>query len=64
MQKEIFEELLAKMEDHCENVLIGSEIDYRRHIALSSSDQARTCNLQSYDWCIIFDYVIIFYSNK
>ncbi|XP_041990677.1 putative ATPase N2B isoform X1 [Salvia splendens] len=39
MQKEIFEELLAKMEDHCENVLIGSEIDYRRHIALSSSDQ-------------------------
>ncbi|KAL1557268.1 peroxisome-assembly ATPase [Salvia divinorum] len=39
MQKEIFEELLAKMEDHCENILIGSEIDYRRHIALSSSDQ-------------------------
>lgn len=41
MQKEIFEDLLAKMEEHCENVLIGSEIDYRRHIALSSIDQAR-----------------------
>ncbi|KAH6774158.1 AFG1-like ATPase family protein [Perilla frutescens var. frutescens] len=39
MQKEIFEDLLARMEEHCENVLIGSEIDYRRHIAQSSIDQ-------------------------
>lgn len=47
MQKEIFEDLLTKMEEHCENVLIGSEIDYRRHIALSSINQARSWNLQS-----------------
>ncbi|KAI3454196.1 hypothetical protein Pfo_010859 [Paulownia fortunei] len=33
MQKEIFQEFLARLEEHCENVLIGSEIDYRRHIA-------------------------------
>lgn len=39
MQKEIFEDLLVRMEEHCENVLIGSEIDYRRHIAQSSIDQ-------------------------
>lgn len=42
MQKEIFEDLLVRMEEHCENVLIGSEIDYRRHIEQSSIDQART----------------------
>ncbi|EPS59905.1 hypothetical protein M569_14898, partial [Genlisea aurea] len=33
MQKEIFQELLARLEDHCKNVLIGSEIDYRRVLA-------------------------------
>ncbi|KAK6118347.1 hypothetical protein DH2020_047918 [Rehmannia glutinosa] len=33
MQKEIFEEFLARLEEHSENILIGSEIDYRRHIA-------------------------------
>ncbi|KAK6129532.1 hypothetical protein DH2020_036765 [Rehmannia glutinosa] len=39
MQKEIFEEFLARLEEHTENILIGSEIDYRRHIAQSSIDQ-------------------------
>ncbi|KAK6129548.1 hypothetical protein DH2020_036706 [Rehmannia glutinosa] len=39
MQKEIFEEFLARLEEHSENILIGSEIDYRRHIAQSSIDQ-------------------------
>ncbi|CAA0838445.1 AFG1-like ATPase family protein [Striga hermonthica] len=41
MQKEIFEEFLAKLEDHSEIILVGSEIDYRRHIAQSSIDQTR-----------------------
>ncbi|KAL3633573.1 hypothetical protein CASFOL_022335 [Castilleja foliolosa] len=39
MQKEIFEEFLAKLEEHNEIILIGSEIDYRRHIAQSAIDQ-------------------------
>ncbi|WCJ30260.1 AFG1-like ATPase family protein [Euphorbia peplus] len=39
MQKEIFQKLVSKLEDHCEIVLIGSEIDYRRFIAQSSQDQ-------------------------
>ncbi|KAL0297164.1 UNVERIFIED_CONTAM: putative ATPase N2B [Sesamum radiatum] len=41
MQREIFQEFVARLEEHCEIVLIGSEIDYRRHIAESSIDQAR-----------------------
>ncbi|KAL6530718.1 hypothetical protein OROGR_014578 [Orobanche gracilis] len=40
MQKEIFQEFLTKLEEHSENILIGSEIDYRRHIAKSSIDKA------------------------
>lgn len=32
MQKDIFLKFLAKLEEHCENVLIGSEVDYRRLI--------------------------------
>ncbi|KAL8054469.1 hypothetical protein ABFX02_05G138800 [Erythranthe guttata] len=40
MQKEIFQQFLTKLEEHCENVPIGSEIDYRRQIAKSSIDQS------------------------
>ncbi|XP_051129387.1 uncharacterized protein LOC127250251 [Andrographis paniculata] len=39
MQKEIFQELVASMEKHCKTILIGSEIDYRRHTATNSVDQ-------------------------
>uniref|UniRef100_A0A5B7ANM5 Putative ATPase N2B isoform X1 n=1 Tax=Davidia involucrata TaxID=16924 RepID=A0A5B7ANM5_DAVIN len=39
MQREIFLKFVAKLEEHCENVLIGSEIDYRRLIAQRSIDQ-------------------------
>lgn len=42
MQREIFLKLLAKLEEHCKNVLIGSEIDYRRLIAQRSIDQVRS----------------------
>ncbi|KAL0407642.1 UNVERIFIED_CONTAM: AFG1-like ATPase [Sesamum radiatum] len=48
MQREIFQEFVARLEEHCEIVLIGSEIDYRRHIAESSIDQAR--NFESKHW--------------
>lgn len=41
MQKEIFLKLVEKLEDHCQNVLIGSEIDYRRLIAQRSVNQVR-----------------------
>lgn len=41
MQWEIFNKFLAKLYDHCEIVLIGSEIDYRRLIAQRSIDQVR-----------------------
>lgn len=41
MQKEIFQKLLKKLEEHCGTVLIGSEVDYRRLIAQRSIDQAR-----------------------
>lgn len=41
MQKEIFQKLLKNLEKHCETVLIGSEVDYRRLIAQRSIDQAR-----------------------
>uniref|UniRef100_A0A2N9E203 ATPase AAA-type core domain-containing protein n=1 Tax=Fagus sylvatica TaxID=28930 RepID=A0A2N9E203_FAGSY len=40
MQWEIFLKFIAKLEEHCEIVLIGSEIDYRRLIAQRSIDQA------------------------
>lgn len=39
MQKEIFQRLLKNLEKHCETVLIGSEVDYRRLIAQRSIDQ-------------------------
>lgn len=39
MQRGIFLKLLGKLEEHCKNVLIGSEIDYRRLIAQRSIDQ-------------------------
>lgn len=39
MQREIFEKFLAKLDKHCESVLIGSEIDYRRLIAERSVNQ-------------------------
>lgn len=41
MQKEIFLKLVAKLERHCENVLIGNEIDYRRLIAQRSINKVR-----------------------
>ena len=41
MQWEIFLKFIAKLEEHCEIVLIGSEIDYRRLIAQRSIDQVR-----------------------
>ncbi|XP_062164195.1 uncharacterized protein LOC133870928 isoform X1 [Alnus glutinosa] len=40
MQWEIFLKFLAKLEEHCEIVLVGSEIDYRRLISQRSIDQA------------------------
>ncbi|KAK4274426.1 hypothetical protein QN277_017646 [Acacia crassicarpa] len=39
MQKEIFHKLVSKLEQHCNNVLIGCEIDYRRLIARRSVNQ-------------------------
>lgn len=39
MQKEIFLKFVDSLELHCENVLIGNEIDYRRYIAQRSIDQ-------------------------
>ncbi|KAJ4707911.1 lactation elevated protein 1-like [Melia azedarach] len=39
MQREIFQKLVAKLEEHCGMILIGSEIDYRRLIAERSIDQ-------------------------
>ncbi|XP_012076596.1 AFG1-like ATPase isoform X2 [Jatropha curcas] len=41
MQREIFQKLVSKLEKHCELVLIGSEIDYRRFIAQRSKDIVR-----------------------
>lgn len=41
MQKDIFQNFVTKLEEHCEFVLIGSEIDYRRFIAQRSFDQVR-----------------------
>ncbi|KAF7817241.1 AFG1-like ATPase isoform X1 [Senna tora] len=39
MQRELFQKLVSKLEQHCNNVLIGSEIDYRRFIAQRSVNQ-------------------------
>ena len=46
MQREIFQKFLAKLYDHCDIVLIGSEIDYRRLIAQRSIDQVRVMQFQ------------------
>lgn len=43
MQREIFEKLVSKLEHHCNTILIGSEIDYRRFIAQRSVNQVRIC---------------------
>ncbi|KAI4380958.1 hypothetical protein MLD38_007084 [Melastoma candidum] len=40
MQRDIFLKLVDKMTEHCENILIGSEIDYRRFIAREHAEQA------------------------
>ncbi|KAI3982002.1 hypothetical protein MKX01_018908 [Papaver californicum] len=47
MQKDIFLKLVRKLDEHCQNVLIGSEIDYRRFIAKNSIDQV--CYLSPLD---------------
>ncbi|KNA05097.1 hypothetical protein SOVF_193540, partial [Spinacia oleracea] len=48
MQKEIFLKLVEKLEEHCQNVSIGSEIDYRRLIAQTSSKKVHyLCPLDS-----------------
>ncbi|OMO90853.1 ATPase, AFG1-like protein [Corchorus olitorius] len=39
MQREIFQKFVKKLEEHCEIILIGSEIDYRRLIAQRSIDK-------------------------
>ncbi|XP_022750274.1 AFG1-like ATPase isoform X3 [Durio zibethinus] len=39
MQREIFLNFVDKLEEHCEIILIGSEIDYRRLIAQRSIDK-------------------------
>ncbi|KAL6212088.1 hypothetical protein ACLB2K_017309 [Fragaria x ananassa] len=46
MQREIFQKFVAKLNEHCENVLIGSEIDYRRVIAQNQ----RSKDLEHYFW--------------
>lgn len=33
MQREIFLKFIDKLREHCDTVLIGSEVDYRRLIA-------------------------------
>ena len=40
MQKKIFLKLVAKLEWHCENVLIGNKIDYLHLIAQGSINRA------------------------
>ncbi|GAB4837748.1 hypothetical protein Ancab_002617 [Ancistrocladus abbreviatus] len=39
MQQEIFLGLVDKLEEHCQNVLMGSEVDYRRIIAQKPTKQ-------------------------
>lgn len=53
MQRGIFLKLLAKLEEHCKNVLIGSEIDYRRLIAQRSIDQVTFGKIQFQSPCYI-----------
>ncbi|XP_073128674.1 uncharacterized protein [Henckelia pumila] len=40
MQRDIFMEFVTRLEEHCENVVIGSDIDYRRQMGQKSIDQA------------------------
>lgn len=40
MQREIFQKFVTKLEGHCKNILVESEIDYRRLIAQRSIVQA------------------------
>ncbi|CAI8605937.1 unnamed protein product [Vicia faba] len=46
MVPEIFQTLVSKLEEHCDKVLVGSEIDYRRFIA------QRSVNRENYLWPI------------
>ncbi|GMH10835.1 hypothetical protein Nepgr_012676 [Nepenthes gracilis] len=39
MQREIFLKLVDKLEENCQNVVVGSEVDYRRLIAQRSINQ-------------------------
>lgn len=41
MVREIFQTLVSKLEEHCDKVLVGSEIDYRRFIAQRSVNRVR-----------------------
>jgi hypothetical protein len=41
MVPEFFQKLLSNLEEHCETVLVGSEIDYRRFIAQRSVNRVR-----------------------
>ncbi|XP_058724853.1 uncharacterized protein LOC131596263 [Vicia villosa] len=40
MVREIFQTLVSNLEEHCDKVLVGSEIDYRRFIAQRSVNRA------------------------
>ncbi|KAL5975808.1 hypothetical protein ACLOJK_020136 [Asimina triloba] len=40
MQKDIFLKLVSKLEEHCQNILVGSDIDYRRLIAKRTVEKA------------------------
>jgi predicted ATPase len=39
MQREIFLDFLAKLEDNCKKVHVGSDTDYRRLIPNDEADQ-------------------------
>lgn len=41
MQREIFQKLVSHLGEHCQNILVGSEIDYRRLIAKRTVEQVR-----------------------
>lgn len=41
MQRDIFLKLVRKLEEHCQTILIGSDIDYRRLIAERCIDQVK-----------------------
>lgn len=51
MQKEIFLKFVAKLEDHCDILLVGSEVDYRRLIAQKSIDQVEMLAKILF-WCV------------